>query len=153
LIRYTGTTISTAAIAKSRQPIRPSNFWKYHASIRGTDLHQLGRLEPCDAEVEPAPRAVDDDAEQRDGDEHRDGERVERDRGARERLRRDVREQPHQRHGERQAERLARDACDALVGSREECHEPDADDRERAAEQHRVDATGEHFPRALQKSH
>jgi hypothetical protein len=86
-------------------------------------------------------------------DEHRDGERVERDRGARERLRRDVREQPHQRHGERQAERLAGDACDALVGGGKQRDQPDTDDRQRTGEQHRVDAPGEHFPRALQKSH
>ena len=38
LIRYTGTTISNAAMAKSRQPIRPSNFWKYHASISGSAI-------------------------------------------------------------------------------------------------------------------
>ena len=38
LIRYTGTAISTAASRKSFQPIRPSNFWKYQASISGTAI-------------------------------------------------------------------------------------------------------------------
>ena len=38
MIRYTGTTISTAANAKSRHPMRPSNFWKYHASISGSAI-------------------------------------------------------------------------------------------------------------------
>ena len=37
-MRYTGTTISTAASAKSFQPMRPSNFWKYHASISGSAI-------------------------------------------------------------------------------------------------------------------
>ena len=35
---HTGTAISTAASTKSFQPMRPSNFWKYHASISGSAI-------------------------------------------------------------------------------------------------------------------
>ena len=38
LISHTGTAISTAVSAKSFQPMRPSNFWKYHASISGNAI-------------------------------------------------------------------------------------------------------------------
>ena len=59
---------------------------------------------------------------------------VERHRGARERLRRDVRDDPHQRPAR---SRGSRAACvtrvDALVGGGEQRDEPDADDRDRAA--------------------
>ena len=37
-MRKTGTTIRIAAITKSCQRMRPSNFWKYHASISGSAI-------------------------------------------------------------------------------------------------------------------
>ena len=34
----TGTAIKIAVSTKSVQPMRPSNFWKYHASISGSAI-------------------------------------------------------------------------------------------------------------------
>jgi hypothetical protein len=43
----------------------PRGFWKYQASIRGMAIFmQLGGLDAGDAEVQPAPGALGDIAEQ-----------------------------------------------------------------------------------------
>ena len=38
LTSHAGTAISNAASTKSAQPIRPSRFWKYQASISGSAI-------------------------------------------------------------------------------------------------------------------
>ena len=52
--------------------------------------HLQKALDADDAEVQPSPRAVHHHAEQRDPDEHRDADDVERQRDTRERLRREI---------------------------------------------------------------
>ena len=119
---------------------------------RQRDLHELRRLEPPEAEIEPPPRAVDDDAPQRHRDEQHDAERVERHRGARDRLRRNVGDDPHQHQREREARHLAPHAREALVGRREQRDEPHARDRQRHAEQEAVDAPRQELPQPARRS-
>jgi hypothetical protein len=38
LTSHAGTAISAPATTKSRQAMRPSNLWKYHASISGSAI-------------------------------------------------------------------------------------------------------------------
>jgi hypothetical protein len=110
-----------------------------------------GRLEARDAEIEPAARPVHHHAEQRDPHEHQHAGDVERHRRARERLRRDVREQPHQHDGEAETRQLVRDTRHALVGGGEQRDDAHADDGQAAYEQHLVDAAGEHLPESRQE--
>ena len=155
-MRSTGTTSRIAAMTKSCQRMRPSNFWKYHASISGTrDLHELRGLDARDAEVQPAARAVDDDR------------RTARRRRAAARRRRRagpparasvcggmLRDDPH--------ERPARSRSDMRPGwSRARCSGPPAENSvtsptptssERAAEEEVVDAPREHLPHAARRA-
>ena len=132
--------------------MRPSNFWKYHASISGSAI-----FISSDGWKRPKPRLsqrrepLTVTPPHRDGREQHDGKRVERHRRARDRLRRNVRDDPHQRHREREAHRLAPHPRDALVGCREERDEPDAGNRERHAQKEAVDPPREDFPHLRQE--
>ena len=106
---------------------------------RQRDLHQLRWLKSRDAEIEPAAGAVGDDTEERNAKQHQHRNDVQRNGRARERLRRNVREQPHQRDREAEAQQLARHTLHTLVGRGKERDDADADDRERAPEQHAID--------------
>ncbi len=66
---------------------------------RHRDLEQLRGLDPPESEVEPAPRALRDVAEQRHRDQQRDADQVQRDGRAHHPGRRNVRSDPQ--HGER----------------------------------------------------
>ena len=105
---------STAATGNraSAAPFAPLEVPREHQRQR--DLHELRRLEARDAEVEPAARAVDHRAAERHRDQQQDADDIERHRGPRELLRRDVGDDPHQHQCEAQRQRLAGHACDAL---------------------------------------
>ena len=106
LMRYTGTTISTPAKTKSFQPMRPSNFWKYQASISGSAIFMSSdgwkratpRLSQRRDPLTTTPNSATPISISTRGD-------IERHRDARERLRRDVRGNPHQHHREAQRSR------------------------------------------------
>ena len=69
---------------------------------RHGDLHQLGRLDAHEAEIEPAPRALGDVAEQRHGDQQQHADDIHRQRQVHQPLRRNLRGDAHhhQRHGD-----------------------------------------------------
>ena len=82
-MRATGSARITAAIAKSSMreaflaAVEPPREHQRHG-----DLHDLGGLDGGEAEVEPAPRAVEDLAEERDAEQQREARDVDRQRQA-----------------------------------------------------------------------
>ncbi len=110
---------------------------------RHRDFHELGRLNARNADVEPAPCAIDDFPEQRNAHEQQHAEHVKRQRDAPQEMRRHVREYVHNAERDHDVGDLARDARYALVGAAEYRGETDAHQQQQHHEQLGVEVGGE----------
>jgi hypothetical protein len=89
---------------------------------------------------QPAPRAVDDVAEERDADEEEDAEEVSRHREAHQELRRDLGEDPHRPHRDAEVDELRLHARRVVVARGEERGKAEQRQHERQDEERPVDA-------------
>ena len=99
-------------MAKSRDRSVASRLWKYHASISGSASFIISEgWKRTHADVQPAPRAVHDLAEQRHRDQQHEADDVDRHREAHQRLRRDLRRDPHRRERDADVDELGVEAA------------------------------------------
>ncbi len=111
----TGTSSSTAAIAKSSERSRPSRFWNHQASISGIAIFRISLGWITDADVEPARRALLGDAEHGRGDQQPHAQHIQRHRQAHQLLRRDLRHDEHERRSASSMLRRVVDEARAVV--------------------------------------
>ena len=103
------------------------------------DLHQLGGLDARHAEVQPAPRALGDVAEQGHRHQQCQPERVGRHRGALDPLQRQARGDPHDGEGDEQVARVVAHAPVEVERRRVHGHQAHRDQQRERRQQGRVE--------------
>ena len=113
---------------------------------RHADFHQLGRLDGGDAEIQPAPRAVADLAEQRHADQQRHAEQVNRHGGAHQVMQRQVGDQPHAGQRYRDVDHLAQRTSPACIVRAVQHHQAGQHQQADAEQQRQVKVRDEAQP-------
>jgi hypothetical protein len=118
---------------------------------RQGQLHHLGRLEARHADVQPAPRAVYHVAEEGDRDQEGEAHDVGGHGEAHQRLRRDLRRDPHRGERHDKVHKLVQHPHRALVRGGVERRQPEYRQREDDQQQRLVDSLRKPDPDATQR--
>ena len=134
-ISPTGTSTISAATTKSSVRRLPSRLWKYHASISGRPSFMIsGRLDASDTDVEPALGPFDDHAVAGGRDQQREPDQINRHGEPHQHLRRDIRDDEHDRESDAEVAQLVADPPRKVVAGRVQRDDADhaeaADDRD-----------------------
>ena len=119
------------------------------AHHRHRELHDLGRLEADDAEVEPALRALADVAGERDDHEQHEPERVGRRREHAQEVVRHLRQQDEEREADADARELVEPERRVLARRAVEHEQAEAGHGDEAREQHAVELAARCSSRAM----